>query len=60
MSRLRPDAYDDLRRLKRLQHRDGHGLDGLMTDYLALADELEEIAPARDTDVPPEPSHRAA
>lgn len=51
-------ASDD-RALRRLRHRDEKELTGLMDDYLALADELEEID-TRATDPGPPPSRHAA
>jgi hypothetical protein len=53
------DSYEDVRRLKRLQHRDNRGLQGLMREYLALGDELEEI-PGRNSLMPPPSRSRAA
>ena len=52
------DAYDD-RALHRLRHKDLEGLVGLMDDYRALADELEEIE-TRKSDPGGPPSRRAA
>ena len=52
-----PSRAEDERSLRRLRHRDLGGLLGLMDDYLALADELEQIDGVRDT---APPSSRAA
>ncbi len=59
MFRRKPDSYEDVRRLRRLQHRDDRGLQGLMREYLALADELEEI-PGFDREAPNSKRNRAA
>jgi hypothetical protein len=44
---VRGTAFEDVRGLarKNMRYRDLAGLAGLMDDYLALGDELEEIGP---------------
>lgn len=49
----RAPAFDDVRSLarKNMRYRDLAGLAGLMDDYLALGDELEEIGQAAPSGV---------
>lgn len=48
---VRGNAFEDVRGLVRrnMRYRDLAGLAGLMDDYLALGDELEEIGPTGQT-----------
>lgn len=48
---VRGTAFEDVRGLarKNMRYRDLAGLAGLMDDYLALGDELEEIGPTAQT-----------
>jgi hypothetical protein len=52
-------AYESVRTPHRngLVHRDRRGLEHLMSDYLALGDELEAVEQRRDTIAAPPPDH---